>query len=355
MRFGFAASAVSALLIAGCGKDDIRVYQAPKDDAQVAAPTTPAQPAASAERPAAPWTVPAGWEEKPAAGSRVASYGVSTADGRSADISVVALAGDFGGELANVNRWRNEVGLDAIMEEGIAAIRSIVPVGGRQVAVYEMAGEKPLLDGKYKARTLAAILPAGEMTVFFKIKGEDALVVEQKPKFLAWLKSVDTGDRDSAQASATSVQDPSDMRGPVAPPPSADLPQWQVPPGWRDAGSKPMRLASFDIPDAGGAGDVSISVLGGAGGGLLANINRWRGMVGLAPLNEAGLKRESTAIKTVSGESGVLVNLAGADKTILGAVIERGDKTWFFKLTASPALAARERDAFAKFVGSVKF
>lgn len=355
MRFGSAASAVAVLLIAGCGKDDIRVYQAPKDDPAAGVAAAPARPAAPAERPAAPWVVPDGWEEKPAAGMRVASYGVATADGRSADISVVAMSGDTGGELENVNRWRNQVGLDAAMESDLAGMRSVVPVGGRQVVLYEMAGEKPLLDGKYKARTLAATLPAGEMTVFFKITGEDALVTEQKPKFLAWLKSVDTGDRDSAQAAAAPAQDPSDMRGPVAPPPSADLPKWEVPPGWRDAGSKPMRLASFEIPDAAGAGDVSISVLGGDGGGLLANVNRWRGQVGLAPLDDAGLKRESTTVKTASGESAVVVNLAGSDKTIVGAVIELGEKSWFFKLTAPPALAARERDAFAKFIGSVKF
>jgi hypothetical protein len=144
--------------------------------------------------------VPAGWEEKPASGMRVASYGVKRPDGRSADISVVAMGGGAGGELENVNRWRDQIGLEPATEADLAGLRSIIPAGNRQVVVYELDGKKAVLDGKYAARTLAAILPAGEMTVFFKITGENALVAEQKPQFLAWLKSVDTGGGSAGSA-----------------------------------------------------------------------------------------------------------------------------------------------------------
>ncbi|MCX6859864.1 MAG: hypothetical protein NTX70_06520, partial [Verrucomicrobia bacterium] len=88
MRFTV-VTVVSALawMAAGCGKDEVRVYQAPQDAAPVAAAdargvtpqdasVSPASGSASSrsaaaeagasERPAVPWTVPAGWEEKPA-------------------------------------------------------------------------------------------------------------------------------------------------------------------------------------------------------------------------------------------------------------------------------------------------
>ncbi|MEY4325095.1 MAG: hypothetical protein RIS24_1266, partial [Verrucomicrobiota bacterium] len=220
MRFTV-VTVVSALawMAAGCGKDEVRVYQAPQETPTVAAANPPgkttqspsasevpgsaasgsaasgsaAAEAGASERPAVPWTVPAGWEEKPASGMRVASYGVKRPDGRSADISVVAMGGGAGGELENVNRWRDQIGLEPATEADLAGLRSIIPAGNRQVVVYELDGKKAVLDGKYAARTLAAILPAGEMTVFFKITGENARVAEQKPQFLAWLKSVDTG------------------------------------------------------------------------------------------------------------------------------------------------------------------
>ena len=376
---------VSALawMAAGCGKDEVRVYQAPQDaPASVASQAkggsaqnggstgssgssaTPAETAGS-ERPAVPWTVPAGWEEKPASGMRVASYAVKRPDGRSADISVVAMGGGAGGELENVNRWRNQIGLDPVTEADLAGLRSIIPAGNRQVVMYELDGKKAVLDDKYTARTLAAILPAGEMTVFFKITGENALVAEQKPQFLAWIKSVDTGGGgDSApEASAAPTPAPASTAPPSAGGASVasaagggdGLPAWQVPDGWKSAGPKPMRLASFDIPDAGGNGDVSISKLNGDGGGLLANVNRWRGQVGLPALEAAALASNSKTLATASGDSATWVELAGTEKTIFGAIVARGDVSWFFKLTVPSAAAGRQREGFEQFVRSVRF
>ncbi len=388
---------VSALawMAAGCGKDEVRVYQAPQDAPPVAAAnpqggatlTPPASEiprsatsrssssagseSSASERPAVPWTVPAGWEEMPASGMRVASYGVKRPDGRSVDISVVAMGGGAGGELENVNRWRDQIGLEPATEADLAGLRSIIPAGNRQVVMYQLDGKKAVLDGKYPARTLAAIMPAGEMTVFFKITGESALVAEQKPQFLAWLKSVDTGGgggesapEASASSSAPAPASPAAVSGGSERASGggggggggADgLPNWQVPSGWKAAGPKPMRLASFDIPDAAGNGDVSISKLSGNGGGLLANVNRWRGQVGLAPLEAGALAANSKTVATAGGDSGTWVELVGTEKTILGAILARGEVSWFFKLTAPAAVAAQNRDAFEQFVRSIRF
>ena len=385
---------VSALawMAAGCGKDEVRVYQAPQDAPPVAAanpqggaaltsaaseiPKSAASGSSSSagsessasERPAVPWTVPAGWEEKPASGMRVASYGVKRPDGRSVDISVVAMGGGAGGELENVNRWRDQIGLEPATEADLAGLRSIIPSGNRQVVMYELDGKKAVLDGKYPARTLAAIMPAGEMTVFFKITGESALVAEQKPQFLAWLKSVDTGGGGGesapeasasssapAPASASAVSGGSERASGGGGGGADGLPNWQVPSSWKAAGPKPMRLASFDIPDAAGNGDVSISKLSGNGGGLLANVNRWRGQVGLAPLEAGALAANSKTVATAGGDSGTWVELVGTEKTILGAIVARGEVSWFFKLTAPAPVAAKNRDAFEQFVRSIRF
>jgi hypothetical protein len=291
---------------------------------------------------------------------RVASYGVKAPDGRSADVSVVALQGEAGGELSNVNRWRNQIGLDALTENQLEAARTPVKVGGRVVPLFDLVGEKPTIEGKYRARTLAAILPAGEMTVFFKITGEEALVAAERPKFIAWLQSVETGDGgasasgESAMASR-SAPTPAPASAPVADSPAAGRPGWVVPSGWKDGGSRPMRLASFEIPDASGPGDVSVTALSGEAGGLLANVNRWRGQVGLPPWTEEALKKESVSVPSAGGDAGVLVDLPGAEKRILGAIFSHGGQSWFFKMTASKALAGREKAAFEGFVRSVRF
>ena len=116
-----------------------------------------------------------------------------------------------------------------------------------------------------------------------------------------------------------------------------------------------MRLASFDVPGVGGAkGDVSISALGGGAGGLLANVNRWRGQVGLAPLDEAELAQAKETLD-LGADQGVLVDLKGAEKRILAVVVSRADRTWFFKLSGPDALLTKERDNFVQFVKSVKY
>ena len=117
-----------------------------------------------------------------------------------------------------------------------------------------------------------------------------------------------------------------------------------------------MRLASFEIPGDGEPGDVSVSNLSGTGGGLLSNVNRWRGQVGMAPLDDAGLAREAVSIELAGGRKATVVDLGGSGANrILGAIVPDGDKTWFFKLTASDALARKEKEAFMGWVKSMKW
>jgi hypothetical protein len=49
------------------------------------------------------------------------------------------------------------------------------------------------------------------------------------------------------------------------------------------------------------------------------------------------------------------VELVGTEKTILGAIVARGEVSWIFKLTAPASVAAQNRDAFEQFVRSIRF
>jgi hypothetical protein len=125
-----------------------------------------------------------------------------------------------------------------------------------------------------------------------------------------------------------------------------------------------MRLATFSIPGAAGErpADLSISSLGGAGGGLLANVNRWRGQLGLSVWTQEDVDSQGKSIE-ISGVRGTVVEFLGdkslqgeARKTrILGALIPRGNQTWFFKLSGDDAVVARERENFMGFVQSLRY
>ena len=60
---------------------------------------------------------------------------------------------------------------------------------------------------------------------------------------------------------------------------------WETPNSWISSEGSSMRLASFAIPYSGGTGDLSVIQLGGDGGGLKSNVNRWRGQLTLEPIS----------------------------------------------------------------------
>jgi hypothetical protein len=249
-------------------------------------------------------------------------------------------------------------------------LSKVVRIGSREAVSYELIGERAMPESTQTNRTLVAIMPAGEMTVFFKLTGEQALVAENRTKFVEWLKSVNTGSDSEEETRAETSRPPvSSSPVPSASSPSTGgdatgLPQWTVPPSWKREGERPMRLASFSIPgDAGGrAADLSISTLGG----------RWRWIAlehqSLARATGAGVvggsrSQDRDPIRGNRGVPATVVDFAGEKslqgeerKTrILGAVVPRGNQTWFFKLTGDDAVVARERENFMGFVKSIRY
>ena len=93
-------------------------------------PDEPNEPAAAAPGPPA-YDVPPGWQPIKATGMRVAAFKVVDRD-KAAEVTVIPLAGQAGGILANINRWRKEVGLPDMTEEQSARTRKCSkPAAGR--------------------------------------------------------------------------------------------------------------------------------------------------------------------------------------------------------------------------------
>jgi len=99
--------------------------------------------------------------------------------------------------------------------------------------------------------------------------------------------------------------------------------------------------------------------LPGDAGGLVANINRWRGQLELPSLEEEQMRQLIQQIE-VQGAPVYLVDLQTAENSskpsrVLGAVLERPDRTWFVKMTGPPALVDSQRQNFFDFVKSFRF
>ena len=126
------------------------------------------------------WQAPADWQNKPGNAMRKGSYAAG-----GAEVAITAFPGDVGGVLANVNRWRGQVGLDPLDDAGLAQATQSIDSNGLHFVV---ADAGPASKGGQ--RILAALLPWQGSTWFFKLSGPDDAVEQAKPAFLAFLRTV---------------------------------------------------------------------------------------------------------------------------------------------------------------------
>lgn len=144
--------------------------------------------------------------------------------------------------------------------------------------------------------------------------------------------------------------------GPEAPAqPGAEQWPWTLPEGWRQVpGERPMRLATFEASGEAGPVEVAVTRFPGRVGGELANMNRWRGQMGLGPLDEGELE---AAIERweAPGYEGYQARIEGAEAHMLAAGVyeEAQDRTWFVRATAPGEVADRIEGEVWAFARSI--
>jgi len=88
--------------------------------------------------------------------------------------------------------------------------------------------------------------------------------------------------------------------------------------------------------------------------GLLQNVNRWRGQIGLEPITDDQLSA-ALARLDIDGVAADMVELVGARETILGIMALQNGQAWYFKLKGDKDLVEREKENFRSFAESVQF
>jgi hypothetical protein len=111
----------------------------------------------------------------------------------------------------------------------------------------------------------------------------------------------------------------------------------------------------FKVKDGDQSAEITVTPLPGEAGGLLQNINRWRGQVKLDPLTEGQLQ-EFPKVDVDGASAAVIDTGEGAGgRRIVGAVVPHGGGTWFFKMTGPSAVVEKQKSHFTDFLKSVKF
>lgn len=264
------------------------------------------------------WTLPEGWSQRPASGMRYATLTIDSDP--PLEVSITTLGREGGGEaaylLANINRWRGQIGLADLAPDQLEEQTEQVEYEGGKATLVNLVGQ---------------LKPGGPM------------------------RSGGAGDAPFApfaSGGSRKPSGPSPLDHAVTPQGAAggapDL-HYEVPEGWKEEPASGFRLASFQVSDGGKKAEITVVT---AGGDLLANVNRWRGQIGLDPTTQAELDRDAQPID-VGELQGQYVELTGPKKTTLAVVVQAAGRTWFTTLKGDNELAQRETENFKTFVHSL--
>ena len=152
-------------------------------ETETKAPPTAAAPAMEKSDGAQiKWKLPEGWKQIPASSMRYASFNAAGSNGEVADISVVTFPGEGGDDAANVNRWRQQIGLPPLDAAAVSSAITPLKAGQTSFSTVDMTGGDK--------RMLAAWTRHEGQSWFFKITGPSALVEREKTHFSDFVRSV---------------------------------------------------------------------------------------------------------------------------------------------------------------------
>ncbi len=355
---GLVALVSVGLLLAGCQKEEISVYRVPKVPPGAGATADPhAAPASphGSPRPHAHWgELPSGWSEAPAAGSRAATFTIAGKDGQRAEAAVIAFPGMGGTDLEFVNLWRQQLGLPPLTGEELPKLLQSVNIAGADGKLFDLTGTPKVASEPAADRIMVALQKQDGVSWFIKLTGPSALVEQQKPAFLSFLKSL----KFHAGADEANPAAPAPATVSAAPSPGAGGPAWTAPSHWKQQAPGAMQAAKYLVSEGKAKAEVTAVFLGGMGGALKANLDRWRAQLSL-PASAEGEVEKMAPLFPALGAGARIVELSGstgegdpADMIVLFVPSGRG--TWFYKLMGDKGVVAKEKDALIAFVKSAK-
>ena len=253
------------------------------------------------------WNLPNDWIQQPGEGMRYATLQYSK-DGNPLELTVIPLPiGDLPFDeylLQNINRWRKELKL-------------------KPLALAEIQAGSETMELANTTATLVNLLGSRDK--------------RQRPPFMDNPPPAPGGDMEKSNGGVT----------------------FTAPENWEPSTLSQLRKAAFRVQDDNQQVEITIIDLAAQAGSLLPNINRWRGQVGLAEVDQQQMERQlkEMAVGDVQGSFVTLQAPEGAEKqqTILGVIAVRGARSWFIKLSGDTELAKQETENFLQFVSSIRF
>jgi hypothetical protein len=310
------------------------------------------------------WDLPTGWKVLAPEQYRDANFTLERDP--SVECYLTVMSGGGGGRALNVNRWRNQMNLAPLSSDEIAELPT-VPMFDRDAALVELsgsfAGRGATVQENFGFRALFLELPGTTLTL--KMTGPAAVVAEEKERFLSIARSfrlvqdVNASPDVPVSGSVPGGGPNAEIAAGMATGGSGF--QWSVPAGWTQERDRRGRVVTLH-PAGEPAIECYVSMMGGSGGGVELNVNRWLGQVGATELAPEEISKLPTI--PMLGATGVLVEskgdftgMAGATKQgagLLGVVCVLRDRAVFVKLVGPAQKVAAEKDNFLALCRSLK-
>ena len=137
--------------------------------------------------------------------------------------------------------------------------------------------------------------------------------------------------------------------------------EWVTPTNWSETERSQFSLINFEARHGDNTATISVTKLA-KNAGLLNNVNRWRGQLGLEKIDQAELT-ETTRPFEVDGNSGTYIEMSGTrdgrPAMTLGVIHSLSYRTlpeiWFYKITGSTDAVMKEKAAFEEYVRSARY
>jgi len=312
------------LAAAGCGRqEEVRHYRAPKDPVwrilgavvpipgatwffKLPAPADRIDPVKSEvlgffrtlriEDGHLRWSVPPGWAEEKGSAQRDATLHFGDREPK-LEISVVHFQGDGGGMLANVNRWREQLGAERVGEAEIPALAKKLDGSAVEVWVVDLSGpNRPGAGPRAMAKPAEPAPPRNQAPTLDDIRAMFSF--ERPPK---WKENPQPGEG---------------------------------------------RIFEFSVDEGGGPAVITLSALAG-GGDLADNINRWRGQVDLPPVAPSDIPKTAAPI-TFIGNDAWLVEAIGKDRGIIAIASLSPQFAIFLKMIGPSSTVEAQKATFMR-------
>lgn len=259
------------------------------------------------------YVAPKSWEEKKSSGMRYAAFNLD--DKKTTECTIIPLKKTNNDWLVlNINRWRRQIGLAQQSKEKVLANLSEMTIAGTNA----------------------------HMVLLNSTDREESHHDHDHDH---------SHDHDHAHDHTEHEKHSSNK-------PSGPF-QFQKPEPWASLPVKGMRVVAFTVGQAQKQVEITVIPLGVEAGSLLDNINRWNRQIQLPAISKEALPEWASEI-TIDGQKSHFVDLhhknaSSSQKRIMGAILKRGSKNWFFKMMGPHEAVGSQKEHFMNFITSIKF